>query len=313
MLKLLIPALICLSAAAQQYPHETKFLSLSAEGKNFRMAFMDVRPAKPNGKTAVLFHGKNFNGFYWKDVIEFLTAEGFRVVVPDQVGWGKSDKPLIHYSFHSLARNTKILLDTLKISKATIIGHSMGGMLATRFCRMYPEMADRLILENPIGLEDYRLFVPDQHIDSLIKAEESATYESYKKYQQSYYPVWQPAYEPLVQSQAEALKDPDFKTIAHVNALTYRMIYEQPVFYEFDSLTLKTLLIIGQEDRTIIGKAKLSQVLQKKYGQYPSLGKALNRKIRNSTLIELPGVGHIPHIQELQIFKKEVSAFLKSN
>ena len=110
--------------------------------------------------TVLLLHGKNFNGYYWKGVIAALSSNGYRVVVPDQVGWGQSDKPNIHYSFPLLAANTKKLLDTLGITKVHVVGHSMGGMLATRFALMYPATVDKLIYEDPIGLEDYKTFVP---------------------------------------------------------------------------------------------------------------------------------------------------------
>lgn len=126
-----------------------------------RMAYMDVAPASSsNGKCIILFHGKNFNGAYWRAVIAFLSKAGYRVIVPDQVGWGKSDYPDLHYSFHALAANNKQLLDALKINKVTVVAHSMGGILATRFTLLYPNLVSQLILENPIGLEDYRTFVP---------------------------------------------------------------------------------------------------------------------------------------------------------
>ncbi len=122
----------------------------------------------------------------------------------------------------------------------------MGGMLATRFALMFSERVALMILENPIGLEDYRRFVPYKTLIELYKNELNATYESYKKYQQSYYPEWKPEYEILVKVQAEALTQPDFPSVAWVNALTYQMIYEQPVVYEFDSLKMPVLLLIGQ-------------------------------------------------------------------
>jgi pimeloyl-ACP methyl ester carboxylesterase len=93
----------------------------------------------------LLFHGKNFNGYYWKDVISFLSNSGYRVVVPDQVGWGRSGKPNIHYSFHLLAANTMQLLDSLGIRQVHVVGHSMGGMLATRFTLMFPGAVDKFI------------------------------------------------------------------------------------------------------------------------------------------------------------------------
>ena len=121
------------------YPFPISYFSLNIEGQDVQMAYMDVKPATSNGETVILFHGKNFNGFYWKDVIPFLVQAGYRVIVPDQVGWGKSSKPDIHYSFFLLANNNAKLLDSLLINKVTVIAHSMGGMLATRFTVMYPQ------------------------------------------------------------------------------------------------------------------------------------------------------------------------------
>ena len=183
-------------------------------------------------------HGKNFNGYYWKNLISFLTANGYRVIVPDQVGWGRSGKPNIHYSFHLLAANTKQLLDSLHVSQTHVIGHSMGGMLAARFALMYPQDVNKLIFEDPIGLEDYKTFVPYQPVEKQFEKELKASYESYKKYQQGYYPAWKPEYEQYVAAQAEALSKPDFEQTAWANALTYQMIYEQPVVYEFKNINL---------------------------------------------------------------------------
>ncbi|MFD2572836.1 alpha/beta fold hydrolase [Spirosoma soli] len=293
-----------------QYPHPVHYLSLTVEAKPVRMAYMDVKPAKPNGQTALLLHGKNFNGYYWKDVISWLSNRGYRVIVPDQIGWGKSSHPNLHYSFHQLATNTIHLLDTLGIKQTFVLAHSMGGMLATRLTLMYPERVIKLVLENPIGLEDYKTFVPYQTIEQQYQKELKATYASYKQYQHSYYPVWKPEYEALVKVQASDLQKPDFKDIAWTNAVTYQMIYEQPVSYEFSRVTVPTLLIIGQADRTIVGKALLSKEQQSRYGQYPALGRQTAREIKSSKLVELPGVGHIPHIQVPDQYFKALGSFL---
>jgi len=292
------------------YPYPVQYLSLSIENQQVKMAYMDVAPTKPNGESVLLFHGKNFNGYYWKDVISFLSKEGYRVIVPDQVGWGRSDKPNIHYSFHLLAANTKSLLDSLHLQKVNVIGHSMGGMLATRFSLMYPAMVQKLILENPIGLEDYKTFVPYRPFEKLYSNELSASFESYKRYQQSYYPQWKPEYDQYVAAQAESLGTPSFPHTAWANALTYLMICEQPVVYEFKNIRVPTLLIIGQEDRTVVGKNLLSEEQKKMHGNYPQLGKKTAGEIKGAKLIELKGVGHIPHIQNPELFQKAVLNFL---
>ena len=132
------------------YPHPVSYMPLTLYGQDIRMAYMDV-PAQgqPNGRTVVLFHGMNFAGFYWGGPIDALRKEGFRVVVPDQIGFGRSSKPIIPYNFHDMARNTRPLLQQLKIDKAFIVGHSMGGMLAARFATQYPDVAERVVIYNP--------------------------------------------------------------------------------------------------------------------------------------------------------------------
>ena len=309
LLILAMPFLLCLSAQVN-YPYPLQHFYFSVENKNVRMAYMDIAPSIPNGKTIILFHGKNFNGYYWKDIVPALTEKGYRVIVPDQLGWGRSDKPDLHYSFHMLANNNKLLLDSLHIEKVSVVGHSMGGMLAIRFALMYPATIEKLALENPIGLEDYKGFVPYQKLEKIYAKENAATYESYKKYQQTYYPEWKPEYEQYVQAQAEAFTDPNFHNIAWANAVTYQMIYEQPVIYEIDKIKVPTLLIIGQSDRTIVGKDLLNEDLKATHGQYPLLGKMVQQKIAKSKLVELQGVGHIPHIQVPVLFKQAMFAFL---
>ena len=301
-----------LSAQSIKYPYPVNYFKINIEGGNYLMAFMDIKPSKPNGESVILFHGKNFNGFYWRDVITFLADKGYRVIVPDQIGWGKSSKPKIKYSFEMLARNGRLLLDSLQIEKVNVAGHSMGGMLATRFALLYPEKTDKLILEDPIGLEDYKKFVPHTTVEEQYKKELKATFASYKKYQTSYYPVWKPEYEVYVKVQAEPLKHKDFPSVAWVNALTYQMIYEQPVVYEFKDITVPTLLIVGAEDHTFIGKDLVEKEKQKLYGNFPQLAREAKEKIKNCRVLVLPGIGHIPHIQDAVLFNMHLLEFLRS-
>lgn len=76
-----------------QYPYPVQMLPLTNDGEQLRMAYMDVPSQKPNGRTVVLLHGRNFPSSYWAPVIRTLTDAGYRVVVPDQIGFGKSSKP----------------------------------------------------------------------------------------------------------------------------------------------------------------------------------------------------------------------------
>ncbi|HEV8081836.1 MAG: alpha/beta hydrolase [Chitinophagaceae bacterium] len=293
------------------YPYPIQSISLDIEGSTVKMAYMDVKPISANGKAVILFHGKNFNGIYWKNVISALTANGYRVIVPDQVGWGKSTKPNVKYTFSMLANNNRQLLDTLSIAKVLVLGHSMGGMLATKFALLYPERTEKLVLEDPLGLEDYKKFIPYKTMEQEYKKELNGTYTSYEKYQKTYYPVWRPEYELYVRVQAEQLKQKDFSAVAWVNALTYQMIYEQPVLYEFINIKVPTLIIVGQLDRTVLGKEMLGKEQQQLHGNFPLLAQKAKTKIKDCKVIILPGAGHIPHIQVPFLFNKSLISFLK--
>src|SRR5688572_2520349 len=89
------------------YPHPVSFLPLTLYGQDVRMAYMDVPPVgQPNGRAVVLLHGMNFFGEYWAGTVDVLRREGFRVIVPDQVGFGRSSKPNMPYTLHDMAMNT---------------------------------------------------------------------------------------------------------------------------------------------------------------------------------------------------------------
>jgi pimeloyl-ACP methyl ester carboxylesterase len=295
-----------------RYPYPVKFFNVEIGCQDLRMAYMDVKPKQAaNGKTVILFHGKNFGGYYWGNVINKLSDAGFRVIVPDQIGFGKSSKPFIQYSFHALATQNKKLMDSLGIDRIIVLGHSMGGMLATRFALMYPHRVEKLVLENPIGLEDYRSIVPYVSIEEQYKTELQTTTSSVKRYyQNSYFPTWKQDYEYLVTIASGVTNSSEFPRYAKVAALTYQMIYEQPVVHEFPLLSVPTFLIIGTKDKTVVGKDKLSKEMQQQYGNYAVLGKQTASKIKGAKLIEL-NAGHIPHIEIADQFIAELLGALK--
>jgi pimeloyl-ACP methyl ester carboxylesterase len=275
------------------------------------MAYMNVPPeGKDLGRAVLLLHGKNFFGAYWKETIRFLAKNGYRVIIPDQLGFGKSSKPNIHYSFHLLAANTKKLLDVLGIKEVAVVGHSMGGMLATRFALMYPEMVSHLILEDPIGLEDYRSFVPYASWEQLYQNEMNATEEGIRNYHKAYYVQWKPEYGEYADVAVRWKASGEYSRLAMSSALTYQMIYEQPVCHEFSNIRAKTLLVIGQSDRTVVGKARVKKELLSNVGQYPELGRKTAKLIPGSVLVELSNVGHIPHFEATERFHQELLSFL---
>lgn len=297
-----------------QYPYPVSYLMVKAQEQHLKMAYMDITPQNYNGQNVVLLHGKNFNGAYWETTIDALTRQGYRVIVPDQIGFGKSSKPdYFQYTLQRLAKNTKQLLDTLNIGKTAILGHSMGGMLATRFALMYPETTKKLILVNPIGLEDWKLKVPYKPVEWWYQRELNKTFEGIKNYQlKSYYDnKWKPEYNPWVNLLAGWTLNSSYPTIAWNSALTYEMIFTQPVVYEFEKISMPTLLIIGTRDRTALGKNLVSDEVRKTMGRYGELGKKTQEKIPNAQLVEIEGIGHLPQIEDFDSYIKPLTKFLE--
>ncbi|MBD3274008.1 MAG: alpha/beta fold hydrolase [Candidatus Marinimicrobia bacterium] len=294
------------------YPYPVQYFDLEIEEQDVRMAYMDVKPSgTPNGETVVLFHGKNFFGAYWEDTINTLRDNGYRVVVPDQIGFGKSSKPDIHYSFHLLAQNTKRLLNEIGVQKATIVGHSMGGMLATRFALMYPVTTTHLVLENPIGLEDYRIKVPFKTIESAYEGLLQRSEDGIRNYFKTYFVEWDESYEQFVQVHYRWTLSGEYPRMAWSMAATYEMVYTQPVVHEFPHVKVPTLLVIGQEDRTTLGRGDVSPEVLKTLGQYPELGKKTAEAIPNSKLVELDNVGHIPHLSAQEDFHQALLDYIE--
>ncbi len=297
-----------------EYPFSVKFIQLDIQQQNLEMAYMDIQPENYNGKNVLLLHGKNFNGAYWETTAKALIEKGYRVIIPDQIGFGKSSKPeYFHYTFQQLASNTRQLTDSLGISETTVLGHSMGGMLATRFVLMFPDITEKLVLANPIGLEDWKLKVPYKSIDWWYERELNKTYEDIKAYQKSSYydGNWKPEYEPWVNLLAGWTLNSSYDRIAWNAALTYDMIFTQPVVYEFEKIKVPTLLIIGTRDRTALGKPLVSEEVRKTMGLYDQLGKQTHRKIPDSRLVELNNIGHLPHIESFDRFIQPLLNFLK--
>ena len=299
--------------ANYEYPYPVEHLELNNQQQNLQMAYMDVQSENYNGKTVMLLHGKNFNGAYWKTTAEALLDEGYRVIIPDQIGFGKSSKPnYFQYSFQQLAQNTRQLLDSLGIKTTAVLGHSMGGMLAARFTLMFPEVAEKLILVNPIGLEDWKLKVPYKTIDWWYERELNKAYEDIKSYQKSSYydGKWKPEYDQWVNLLAGWTLNSDYEQIAWNSALTYDMIFTQPVVYEFEYIEVPTLLIIGTRDRTALGKSLVSEEVRKTMGLYDELGEITSEKIPDSKLVELEGIGHLPHIESFERYIRPLLDFL---
>jgi pimeloyl-ACP methyl ester carboxylesterase len=285
------------------YPYPVGEYAFPSQGEPLAMRYIDVPAREPaNGRTAVLLHGKNFCAATWEETIRALSGAGYRVIAPDQIGFCKSSKPeRYQYSFQQLAANTHGLLDSLGVKKPVLIGHSTGGMIATRYALMYPADVSGLVLVNPIGLEDWKaLGVPALSVDQWIDREKATTADSIRAYEKTTYyaGAWRPEYDRWVTMLAGLVQGSGHDLVARNLGLIDDMIFTQPVVYEFPLLRVPTLLMIGDKDVTAIGKDVAPPEVRARIGHYPELAQKTKAAIPGAELIEFPDAGHAPQVQE---------------
>ncbi|WP_372654647.1 alpha/beta fold hydrolase [Halobacteriovorax sp.] len=288
-----------------KYPHSVETFSFSSQRQNLKMRYMDI--GKENSKVAVLLHGKNFSGYYWERVMNELKSKGYRVIVPDQIGFGKSTKPENYqYSFAQFSRNTHELLKSLNIKKYTVVGHSMGGMLAVHMSSMFKTEVEKLVLVNPIGLETYLDLVEFKDPEFFYGNEKKKTVEMFRNYQKKFYydGDWNDSYEELLTPFKGWKNGGDWELIAWNNALTYSPIFSDDIVDKFIKVKAPIFLINGTRDKTGPGRGWKREGVTKVMGDYTKLGKAIQKKNKKVKLIELKGLGHMPQFEDYERFSK---------
>nr|WP_181296936.1 alpha/beta hydrolase [Pseudomonas sp. Q2-TVG4-2] len=299
------------------YPHPIKRFEFSSQRQPLSMAYMDVQPTgRANGRTIVLMHGKNFCAASWQESIAVLSQNGYRVIAPDQIGFCSSSKPEgYQFSFAQLAHNTRALLRSLDLDQVTVVGHSMGGMLASRFALNYPQMVEQLVLVNPIGLEDWQAEgVPYAPIDQLYQSELKTDFEKIKAYQKKFYynGEWKPEYDRWVAMLAGMYAGEGKEIVAWNQAQTSEMLFTQPVIHEFGKISTPALLLIGGKDRTAPGANRAPDDVAQRLGNYPELGRQAAAMIPNATLVPFPELGHSPQVEAPDVFHKALLKGLRA-
>jgi pimeloyl-ACP methyl ester carboxylesterase len=284
------------------YPAPVRWFQTTSQGHPVRMAFLDwPATATPNGTTVVLLHGKNFCAATWGDTARGLAAAGYRVIAPDQIGFCKSSKPRgYQYSFHAMAALTAALLDRAGTGKVVLVGHSTGGILATRFALLYPERVARLVLVNPLGLNDtLSEGVPYTDLGKLRAEEAKTDAASIKAYQlrNYYHGQWRPAYDRWVAMLAGQYASADGDAVRDAQARLSDMIQTQPVAAELPRLAVPTTLIIGQRDLTAFRASSAPEDRRAQVRTVPQATEDAVKRIPGARLIRLDDLGHSPQVE----------------
>jgi len=145
--KTFLIAIITLFAAAAVLAQAPEDKSATVFGAKIRY----LEAGSPGNPTVVLLHGLGGQAENWQFTIPALAAK-YRVLAPDQIGFGKSDKPLLKYRVGTYVDFLDKFLSQLNIEKATLVGNSLGGWIAGLYTVRYPSRVEKLVLVDAAGL-----------------------------------------------------------------------------------------------------------------------------------------------------------------
>jgi pimeloyl-ACP methyl ester carboxylesterase len=299
------------------YPFPIRWFETRAQGEAVRMAYLDVAPtAAANGTTVMLLHGKNFCAATWGDTIRDLAGRGYRVIAPDQIGFCKSSKPAgFQYSFHALANLTAALLERAGTGRVVLVGHSTGGVLATRFALLYPARVSQLVLVNPLGLNDTLAEgVPYTPLDGLRAEEAKTSAASIKGYQlrNYYHGQWRPAYDRWVAMLAGQYASADGARVREAQARLSDMIETQPVAAELPRVAMPVTLIIGQQDKTAFRANTAPEAIRDKVRTVPQAAETAVKAFPHAQLVRLQALGHSPMVEDPATFHRALGHAIRN-
>lgn len=126
--------------------HRARLHSIAVDGG--RITYVDEGPS--DGDVILLLHGMPTNSWMWRKVIPRLTGASLRVIAPDMLGFGASDKPknLAHYTPDRQAQRIIALLDALRVERVTMLVHDLGGPFGAEVIDRAPERIKRLVILN---------------------------------------------------------------------------------------------------------------------------------------------------------------------
>ncbi|MCP2604545.1 alpha/beta hydrolase [Candidatus Aminicenantes bacterium AH-873-B07] len=254
-----------------------------------------------DGPPVILLHGLGASKEWWKYNIQFL-GRNFKVLVPDIIGFGNSEKPEINYDL-SLANDfIKNIIEKFKLGKVALIGNSMGGLIALNFSADFPDKVQKITLVDNAGFSRELSFI--LRIATIYPVGEIAlsfvSYKTIKILLKSIIYNEKKVPEELIYKVLEILKLPNAKSIL-LKILRYGVSLKglNPLIYEtilkkISKIEIPTLIIWGREDRIIpLSQAYLGQKL-----------------IKNSRLYIFERCGHLPQIEYSDEFNQLVLNFL---
>jgi triacylglycerol lipase len=236
------------------------------------------------GPVIILLHALGWYAEIWAPIMARL-AKKYRVIAMDHIGCGQSSKPMLDYRIQTFAEFLQGFIESLKVERATLVGHAFGGWVASLYASQHPEIVDKLILVSASGVtRNYT----DRFLD-LNPASFAATQDLLK----TLFCNKELASEEMAREVfLRRLKMNDFFTVHRTFDGIFR--YDQFLDPVLERITSPTLVIWGKDDKVT---------------PLPD-GNRFLRGIRGATMELLEYCGHVPHIERPDDVSRAILAFL---
>jgi len=241
-----------------------------------------------SGPAVILLHGLGGDASNWAQNIGPLSQK-YRVIVPDQIGFGKSEKPLINYRVATLVDFLDGLYKQLGITKASLVGNSLGGWTVAAYALAHPEKVDRLVLVDAAG------FALTGDLDPrVLNALNPSTRDAVKQVMELiFYNKQMFASEAAVDALfARKMAAGDGYTIQRfIDSIAHG---EDVLDKKLAAVKQPTLIVWGRED----GLTPLA------------IGERFNKEIAGSQMLIIDKCGHVPQLEKSADFNAALMKFL---
>lgn len=280
--------LLCLAAAnlwAQAPAPETKQLEIYGQKIYYVEAGAATNPK------IILVHGLGGDATNWAPTVPALAAK-YHVFALDQIGFGRSDKPVMNYRVATLVEFLNAFYKKLNIEKATLVGNSLGGWTAAAFAHAHPEKVDKLVLVDAAGYSPKRWGGPE-FSDAMFPLLNPATVADLKRtFSLVFYNKAMVSDAAAELAFANKLKRGDGHTI---NAFIGSFIRGEDLLDEkMMAIKAPTLVLWGRED----GLTPLA------------IGEAFAKDIPGAQMVVIEKCGHVPQLEKAAEFNAALLKFL---
>jgi len=241
-------------------------------------------------KHLVLIHGLGASAERWNNVIPIF-EKYFHVVVPDLIGFGYSDKPLVDYTPEFFSDFLKEFLDALKIDSPYLIGSSLGGQITAEFASKYPANVSNLILVSPAGVMKQSTPALDAYIMAALYPNEQSAKNAFEMMEASGKEVDNS----IIRGFVERMQLPNAKMAFMSTILGLKN--SETITEKLKIVSTPTLIIWGSDDPVI-----------------PIIhADEFVTSIKDCRFFRMDNAGHTPYVQYPDAFANVVLDFLKAN